>query len=83
LIELELRRDDAKKIAQINPINTKKRLFQFWLDNFQEEDFDDQWFQNKCIELGFDISDILDSYTNTAINVERAASGNSQLVLVF
>lgn len=82
-LELELMRDDAKKIAKINPLNTKKKLFQFWLDNFTEEDFDEQWFESKCTELGFDISDILNGYINKAIKVERAASGNSQLVLVF
>ncbi|MDP3465024.1 MAG: hypothetical protein Q8R86_04565 [Sulfuricurvum sp.] len=82
-LELELMREDANKIAKIDPSNTTKRLFQFWLDNFREEDFDEEWFKSKCTELGFDISDILNGYTNKAINVERAASGNSQLVLVF
>jgi hypothetical protein len=82
-LELELMREDANKIARIDPSNTTKRLFQFWLDNFTEEDFDEEWFKSKCTELGFDISDILNGYTNQAINVERAASGNSQLVLVF
>lgn len=83
LLELELMREDAKKIAKIDPLKTRKRLFQFWLDNFREEDFDEQWFQSRCEELGFNVSDILDGYTNSAINIERAASGNSQLVLVF
>lgn len=82
-LELELMREDAKKIAKIDPLKTRKRLFQFWLDNFREEDFDEQWFHSRCEELGFNVSDILYGYTNSAINVERAASGNSQLVLVF
>lgn len=82
-LELELMREDAKKIAKIYPLKTRKRLFQFWLDNFREEDFDEQWFHSRCEELGFNVSDILYGYTNSAINVERAASGNSQLVLVF
>lgn len=82
-LELELMREDAKKIAKIDPLKTRKRLFQFWLDNFREDDFDEQWFHSRCEELGFIVSDVLDGYTNSAINVERAASGNSQLVLVF
>lgn len=83
LLELELMRCDAKKIAKIDPLNTKNRLFQYWIENFRQEDFDNEWFQDKCFELGFDISDILDGFTNTAIDVERAASGNSQLVFNF
>jgi hypothetical protein len=83
VLELELQRNDAKKIAKIDSLNTKKKVFRFWLENFNEEDFDEEWFERKCTELGFDISDILNGYTKKAINVERAASGNSQLVLVF
>jgi hypothetical protein len=82
-LEFELMRDDAKKIAKADPVNIKQRIFQFWIDNFREEDFDDEWFESKCAELGFDMPDILNGYSNLAINVEQAASGNSQLVLVF
>lgn len=83
LLELEFMREDAKKIAEIEPLNTKKRLFKFWIENFKEEDVDHEWFEAKCSELGFDISDVLNGFTNTSIDFERAASGNSQLVFNF
>lgn len=83
VLELELQRNDAKKIAKIEPLNTKKRLFKFWIENFKEEDVDHEWFEAKCSELGFDISDVLNGFTNTSIDFERAASGNSQLVFNF
>lgn len=83
LLELEFMREDAKKIAEIEPLNTKKRLFKFWIENFKEEDVDHEWFEAKCSELGFDISDVLNGFTKTSIDFERAASGNSQLVFNF
>jgi hypothetical protein len=82
-LELELMRIDVKKIAKIDPVNTTKRLFQFWLENLKKEDFDDTWFHNKCTELGFDMPHILNGYSKMSVNVEQAASGNSQLILVF
>jgi hypothetical protein len=82
-LEQELNWIDAMKLAKEEPLIIKERIFKFWLENVGREDFDDKWYQNKCIELGFDVSGILGSYINSEINVKQTESGHSQLVFVL
>jgi hypothetical protein len=82
-LELELMREDAKKIAKIDPINTKKRLFQFWIENLGKEDFDDQWFESACQNFGFTLNDILNGYTSNTVNFESTKCGNTQLKFCY
>lgn len=82
-LELELMRIDAKKIAKLDPKNTKKNLFFFWIENLGKKDFYEEWFVLECEKLGFEISDILGDYINNVINCESTKCGNTQLIFCY